>query len=50
MKKTLDVLSNKLGLNYRLTDIQVGLGISQLKKVDRFLKTRNKIAKFTIKN
>ena len=34
-----------LGLNYRLTDIQAGLGISQLKKVDRFLKTRNKIAK-----
>jgi len=34
-----------LGLNYRLTDIQAGLGISQLKKVDRFLKIRNKIAK-----
>tara|TARA_X000000950_G_C13888736_1_gene649935 strand:- start:570 stop:1715 length:1146 start_codon:yes stop_codon:yes gene_type:complete len=34
-----------LGLNYRLTDIQAGLGISQLKKVDKFLKIRNKIAK-----
>lgn len=34
-----------LGLNYRLTDIQASLGISQLKKVNTFLKKRNKISK-----
>lgn len=33
-----------LGFNYRLTDIQCALGISQLKKLDRFLKRRRKIA------
>ena len=33
-----------LGLNYRMTDIQASLGISQLKKINFFLKERNKIA------
>lgn len=35
----------ELGLNYRLTDIQAALGISQLKKLPDFLKKRDMIAK-----
>ena len=34
-----------LGYNYRLTDIQSALGLSQLKKLDKFTIKRNKIAK-----
>ena len=37
---------NELGFNYRLTDIQSALGISQLKKLDKFCKHRQKIAFF----
>lgn len=33
-----------LGFNYRLTDIQCALGISQMKKLERFVKRRNEIA------
>ncbi|MCK4339984.1 MAG: DegT/DnrJ/EryC1/StrS family aminotransferase, partial [Candidatus Cloacimonetes bacterium] len=32
-----------LGFNYRLTDIQCALGVSQLKKLERFLKRRREI-------
>ena len=35
----------ELGFNYRITDIQAALGISQLKKLDFFLARRNAIAK-----
>ena len=35
----------KLGFNYRLTDFQSALGISQLKKLKNFLKKRTEIAK-----
>lgn len=35
----------KLGYNYRLSDIQCALGTTQLKKINKFLKRRNKIAK-----
>lgn len=34
-----------LGYNYRLTDVQCALGISQLKKLDRFIARRREIAK-----
>lgn len=34
-----------LGRNYRITDIQCALGISQLKKIDLFLNRRKEIAK-----
>ena len=36
---------NDLGFNYRLPDLNCALGISQLKKLDTFVKQRRKIAK-----
>ena len=33
------------GFNYRLSDINCALGISQLKKIDKFIKKRKKLAK-----
>tara|TARA_B100001057_G_C22867271_1_gene957094 strand:+ start:4241 stop:5431 length:1191 start_codon:yes stop_codon:yes gene_type:complete len=35
-----------LGFNYRLNDIQAALGNSQLKKITKFIKYRNKIANY----
>ena len=34
----------ELGYNYRITDIQCALGISQLSKIDQFIKRRRQIA------
>ena len=39
-----------LGLNYRLTDVAAALGISQLNKMKKFIKTRNYLAKLYEKN
>ena len=36
---------NDLGYNFRLSDIQCALGISQLKKINLFLSKREKVAK-----
>jgi len=35
-----------LGFNYRITDFQAALGISQIKKLSEFIKNRNKIFNF----
>jgi len=35
-----------LGYNYRITDFQCALGVSQLSKIGKFTKKREKIAKF----
>ena len=36
----------ELGFNYRLTDIQAALGLSQLNRLDEYVKIRHKIAEF----
>ncbi|RAP38962.1 UDP-4-amino-4,6-dideoxy-N-acetyl-beta-L-altrosamine transaminase [Candidatus Marinamargulisbacteria bacterium SCGC AAA071-K20] len=35
-----------LGFNYRMTDIQAALGITQLEKLDSFITSRQEVAKF----
>ena len=39
-----------LGFNYRITDFQCALGLSQLKKLNKFVKKRKEIAKIYNKN
>ena len=37
---------NNVGFNFRLSDINAALGLSQLKKIDSFLRNRRKISNF----
>ncbi len=39
-----------LGYNYRITDIQTALGISQLRKLDQFVEKRNEVANYYREN
>ena len=39
-----DILS--LGYNFRMTEIAASLGVTQMKKLDRFIKVRNEIASY----
>jgi len=39
----------ELGFNYRITDIQAALGVSQMKRLDAFIKVRTDIARCYIK-
>lgn len=36
----------ELGFNYRMTDIHAALGVSQMRKINEFVKKRKKIAKY----
>ena len=44
-KNLIDYSLYEIGYNYRLTDIQCALGISQLKRLKFFIKKRRSIAK-----
>lgn len=46
MSQTWEYEMRELGYNYRLTDIQAALGISQLKKLDSYKKRRREIVKY----
>ena len=50
MKNTWEYEMRELGYNYRMTDIQAALGISQLKKLEKFKKRRREIVEYYNKN
>ena len=50
MLNTWEYEMRELGYNYRLTDIQASLGITQLKKLDKFKKRRREIVEYYNKN
>ena len=39
-----------LGFNYRMNDISAALGVSQIKKINKFIKIRNQIASYYLKS
>lgn len=45
-KELWDSTLSEVGYNYRLSDVACALGISQLKRLDKFIVKREKIAKF----
>lgn len=50
MANTWEYEMRELGYNYRMTDVQAALGISQLKRLDEFKKRRREIVDFYNKN
>lgn len=50
MQNTWEYEMRELGYNYRMTDIQAALGISQLRKLEGFKKRRREIVDFYNKN
>ena len=44
LKKNYDI--KKIGFNFRMSDIHAALGISQLKRINQFVKARNQIANY----
>ena len=50
MQNTWEYEMRELGYNYRMTDIQAALGISQLKKLEKFKKRRREIVEYYNKN
>lgn len=50
MSKNWEYEMRELGFNYRLTDIQAALGVSQIKKLGRFKQRRREIVEYYNKN